>query len=102
MIAKELQTTFSNAVAEATRRRHEFITLEHLLFALLDDPTAREVLVNCGGDLDMLRQELDTFLEKSFDKVGKGKDFAPGETAMFRRVLEYALLHLQSSGQKEL
>ena len=58
MIAKDLQTTFTNAVTEATSRRHEYITLEHLLFALIDDPSAREVLHNCGADLDALNQAL--------------------------------------------
>ena len=86
MIAKDLQHTFSNAVAEAVRRRHEYLTLEHLLWALLEDPSAREVLRNCGVDLDLLRGELEEFLEKHFESLEEGEETAPTETAAFRRV----------------
>ncbi|MEO8216159.1 MAG: ATP-dependent Clp protease ATP-binding subunit ClpA [Acidobacteriota bacterium] len=102
MIAKQLQTTFSNAVNEAVLRRHEYITLEHLLLALLDDPSAREVLVNCGGNLESLRRDLDRFLSEQFDEVQVESEVMPTETATFRRILEYALLHVQSSSLKEL
>ena len=102
MIAKQLQTTFSNAVNEAVLRRHEYITLEHLLFALLDDPSARDVLVNCGADLEALRVDLDRFLSEQYDEVAADTEVMPVETATFRRILEYALLHVQSSAQKEL
>jgi ATP-dependent Clp protease ATP-binding subunit ClpA len=102
MIAKDLQNTFTNAVAEATSRRHEYITLEHLLLALLEDPSARDVLRNCGADLDALRREISSFLDRELEKIPVGEDVSPVETAMFRRVLEYAILHVQSSGRKEL
>ncbi|HUF18444.1 MAG TPA: ATP-dependent Clp protease ATP-binding subunit ClpA [Thermoanaerobaculia bacterium] len=102
MIAKTLQETFSNAVSEAIGRRHEYITLEHLLLALLDDESARDVLMNCGADIECLRKELDSFLEETMQELPEGGEEMPSETAMFRRVLEYALLHTQSSGKKEL
>jgi ATP-dependent Clp protease ATP-binding subunit ClpA len=102
MIAKELQNTFSNALSEAVQRRHEYITLEHLLLALIDDPSAQDVLRNCGADLDALRKEVSRFLDDNFENVPEDEETTPVETAMFRRVLEYAILHVQSSGRKEL
>ncbi len=102
MIAKTLQEAFSNAVGEAVGRRHEYITLEHLLLALLDDGSARDVMINCGADIDLLRKELDDFLDETMQELPEGETALPAETAMFRRVLEYALLHTQSSGKKEL
>jgi ATP-dependent Clp protease ATP-binding subunit ClpA len=102
MIAKELQNTFSNALSEAVQRRHEYITLEHLLLALIDDPSAQDVLRNCGADLDVLRKEVSRFLDDNFENLPDDEETTPVETAMFRRVLEYAILHVQSSGRKEL
>lgn len=102
MIAKSLQETFSNAVGEAVGRRHEYITLEHMLLALLEDASAREVLINCGAGIDRLRNDLDSFLDETMQELPEGREEMPSETATFRRVLEYALLHTQSSGKKEL
>jgi len=65
MITKELQATLSVAVNEAIRRRHEYVTLEHLLFALLDDGTASNVIVHCGGDVETLRKELEKYFVES-------------------------------------
>ena len=102
MIAKSLQETFSNAVGEAVERRHEYITLEHMLLALLEDASAVDVLINCGADIKVLRKELDSFLEETMHPLPDEDEVMPSETALFRRVLEYALLHTQSSGKKEL
>ncbi|HUP65351.1 MAG TPA: ATP-dependent Clp protease ATP-binding subunit ClpA [Thermoanaerobaculia bacterium] len=102
MIAKELQQTFAKAVSEASRRRHEYLTLEHLLLALIDDPAAGDVLLHCGADLEKLRLDLDAFLGKHVQQVSGKGDVIPSETATFRRVLEHALLHVQSAGRDEL
>jgi ATP-dependent Clp protease ATP-binding subunit ClpA len=102
MITRELQTTFSKAVAEAAARRHEYITLEHLLYALLDDSDARRVLQGCGVDLVKLQNDLDEYLANNVEQTQGNDDTLPSETAAFRRTLEYALMHVQSSGQKEL
>ena len=102
MITKELQRTFANAVEEATRRRHEYLTLEHLLLALTADPDASRVLRECGADLDDLRQDLTEFLEKNLKPAPGSDEIVPTETVTFRRILEHAVLHVQSSGRDEL
>ncbi|HEU5162250.1 MAG TPA: ATP-dependent Clp protease ATP-binding subunit ClpA [Thermoanaerobaculia bacterium] len=102
MITKELQRTFANAVEEATRRRHEYLTLEHLLLALTTDPDASRVLRECGADLDDLRQDLTEFLEKNLRPAAGSGEIVPTETVTFRRILEHAVLHVQSSGREEL
>ena len=65
MLSKELEFTLNNAFKEARARRFEFMTVEHLLLALIDNPTAAQVLRACGGDLDTLRDELDAFVEEN-------------------------------------
>jgi ATP-dependent Clp protease ATP-binding subunit ClpA len=102
MITNELQATFNFAVQEATRRRHEFITLEHLLFALLKEKTGGEVLRQCGADLDELEQELEEFFSETFEEVPSDTVVRPTKTTTFQRVLEYAVLHAHSSGRNEL
>lgn len=101
MITKQLQATFAFSVNEAIRRRHEYVTLEHLLFALMHDETSVEVIHQCAGDVDRLLKDLDQFLDESFAAVPKGSIVKPARTAMFQRVVEYALLQAESSGRKE-
>ncbi|HYH05672.1 MAG TPA: ATP-dependent Clp protease ATP-binding subunit ClpA [Thermoanaerobaculia bacterium] len=101
MIAKPLQATFEFAVSEAIRRRHEYVTLEHLLFALLHDRAAAQVVRACGGDVETLKKQLDDFIEKTYDQVEE-EDLQPTLTTMLQRVIQYAQLHAQSSGQKEV
>jgi ATP-dependent Clp protease ATP-binding subunit ClpA len=101
MIAKSLQATFEFAVSEAVRRRHEYVTLEHLLFALLHDRTAAQVVRSCGGDVESLKKQLDDFIEKTYDQVEED-DLQPTLTTMLQRVIQYAQLHAQSSGQNEV
>src|SRR5215212_4172056 len=102
MITRELQATLSSAVEEAIKRRHEYVTLEHLLFALLSDRRAREVLSHCGGDLDALRRELENYLTEQLEARAPGTNELPEQTLMFQRVLQYALLQAEGSGQKEI
>ncbi|HYY56076.1 MAG TPA: ATP-dependent Clp protease ATP-binding subunit ClpA [Pyrinomonadaceae bacterium] len=102
MITRELQATLSVAVNEAIKRRHEYITLEHLLFALLQDATAGKVLRHCGGDLEALNRDLTSFLKDQLERLPEGAEVLPEQTSTFRYVLEYALLQAEGSGQREV
>ncbi len=102
MIAKGLQEAFEFAVNEALKRRHEYVTLEHLLFALLHDRDAAGVVRACGGDVDLLKKQLDDFMSKTFDEAPEDVTIQPVLTTMLQRVVQYAQLHAQSSGRKEV
>ncbi len=102
MIAKGLQEAFEFAVNEALKRRHEYVTLEHLLFALLHDRDAAGVVRACGGDVDVLKKQLDDFMSKTFDEAPEDVTIQPVLTTMLQRVVQYAQLHAQSSGRKEV
>lgn len=104
MITKELENTLRNAVKEASDRHHEYVTLEHLLLALLSDRVARDVIYHCGGNLETLRKELEEFFGEHTELVNAQNDDSelPQQTVMFQRVLQYALLQAQASGQKEV
>jgi ATP-dependent Clp protease ATP-binding subunit ClpA len=102
MIARQLQKSFEFALTEAVRRRHEYVTLEHLLFALLHDHDVVDVIRACGGDVDLLKRQIDDFLKRTFEELPEDADVQPVLTAMLQRVVQYAQLHAQSSGQKEV
>ena len=102
MIAKALQESFEFAVNEALRRRHEYVTLEHLLFALLHDREAAAVIRACGGDIDLLKKQLDDFMTKTYEEAVEEATVQPVLTTMLQRVVQYAQLHAQSSGRKEV
>ncbi|HEY2323334.1 MAG TPA: ATP-dependent Clp protease ATP-binding subunit ClpA [Thermoanaerobaculia bacterium] len=102
MIAKSLQAAFEFAVAEAVKRHHEYVTLEHLLFALLHDREAMMAVRACGGDIEVLKKQLDDFLKKTFEELPEDSNVQPVLTAMLQRVIQYAQLHAQSSGRKEV
>jgi ATP-dependent Clp protease ATP-binding subunit ClpA len=102
MIAKGLQASFEFAVNEAVRRRHEYVTLEHLLFALLHDRDVVDVVRACGGDVDVLKKQLDDFIEKTYERLEEDATVQPTLTTMLQRVVQYAQLHAQSSGRKEV
>jgi ATP-dependent Clp protease ATP-binding subunit ClpA len=102
MITKELQETLNFAAMEAIKRRHEYVTLEHLLFALLHDRTASKVVRQCGGNVETLVKELEKFFAEKLETVPASSDFLPEYTAAFQRVVEYALLQAEGSGQKEV
>ena len=102
MIAQELEVSLHMAFMDARQKRHEFITVEHLLLAMLDNPSAAEVLRACGINMDELRKKLSDFIEEHAPKVeGEGEvDTQP--TLGFQRVIQRAILHVQSSGKKEV
>ena len=102
MIAKNLQTTFEFAVNEAVRRRHEYVTIEHLLYALLHDRDVIDAVRACGGDVDELKKQLDDFIEKTYEQLADDMTEQPVLTSMLQRVVQYAQLHAQSAGRKEV
>ena len=102
MLSKELEFTLNNAFKEARARRFEFMTVEHLLLALIDNPTAAQVLRACGGDLDTLRDELDSFVEENTPLLDENDTRETQPTLGFQRVLQRAVFHVQSSGKKEV
>jgi ATP-dependent Clp protease ATP-binding subunit ClpA len=102
MITRELQVTLSSAVNEAIRRRHEYVTLEHLLYALLQDATASDAIHHCGGNVEALKLELEKFFDEQLEQVKRRLGNIPEQTVAFQRVLEYALMQADASGQKEI
>jgi ATP-dependent Clp protease ATP-binding subunit ClpA len=101
MITKELENTLNLALAEATTRQHEYVTLEHLLLALLNDPTARDVIYHCGGNIDALKKDLEEFFDEH-KEIPTDPGALPEQTIAFQRVLQYAVLQAQASEQKEV
>src|SRR5712691_2111408 len=102
MITRELQNTLSAALEEAIMRRHEYVTLEHLLLSLLNDQTASSVIHHCGGDINSLKKELEQFFDEHNEKLQGNQTEMPEQTVMFQRVLQYSLLQAEASEQKEV
>jgi ATP-dependent Clp protease ATP-binding subunit ClpA len=90
------------AVREAENRRHEYVTLEHLLYALSFEPVAGKVLKSCGANLAKLRRELEDYLDNEIERLPENAVVDPIQTPAFRRVLHRALMHVQSSGKGEI
>ncbi len=102
MLSKELEFTLNHAFNEARERHYEFITVEHLLLVLLDNPTAQEVLVACGADLPGIREDLQTFLDETTPLLASNDTRETQPTLGFQRVLQRAVLHVQSAGSDEV
>jgi len=102
MIAQELEVSLHMAFMDARQKRHELITVEHLLLAMLDNPSASEVLNSCGANLDKLRGDVVGHIEEHTPKVGGKDDVDTQPTLGFQRVIQRAMLHVQSSGKKEV
>jgi len=102
MIAQELEVSLHMAFVEARQKQHEFITVEHLLLAMLDNPSAQEVLKACGVDLDELRGVLADFIAEHTPRLAAHSDADTQPTQGFQRVIQRAILHVQSSGKKEV
>jgi ATP-dependent Clp protease ATP-binding subunit ClpA len=102
MIAQELEVSLHMAFVEARQKRHEFITVEHLLLALLDNPTAAEVLRACAANIDELRKSLSGFVAEHTPTVAGTDEIDTQPTLGFQRVIQRAILHVQSSGKKEV
>ncbi|MCZ6563213.1 MAG: ATP-dependent Clp protease ATP-binding subunit ClpA [Deltaproteobacteria bacterium] len=102
MITKELEVVLKLAFEEAQRRRHEFVCIEHLLFALLQDREASHTILNCGGDLNQLKKDLEEFFETHLETLAEESNKKPQETLGFHRVLQRAILHAQSAEKSEI
>jgi len=101
-ITKELESSLRLAFAEAKARRHEHVTLEHLLYALLRDPIATRILRACGARLPELKRELEQHLQESQPQLAEGFERDPEQTRAFQRVLERAAMQVQSSGKETI
>ncbi|NHI00316.1 ATP-dependent Clp protease ATP-binding subunit ClpA [Oceanimonas sp. MB9] len=103
MLNKDLESTLNDAFNDARRSRHEFMTVEHLLLALLENPAAKEALQACGADLDLLQRETRSFIEQTTPLIPVGDDDLETQPTLgFQRVLQRAVFHVQSSGNAEV
>ncbi|MEQ8937126.1 MAG: Clp protease N-terminal domain-containing protein, partial [Gammaproteobacteria bacterium] len=102
MLDKELEQTLNDAFREAREQRHEFMTVEHLLLALLDNPSASRVLKACGANLNSLHSDLVKFIQENSPVIDDGEERDTQPTLGFQRVLQRAVFHVQSSGKKEV
>jgi ATP-dependent Clp protease ATP-binding subunit ClpA len=103
MLNKELESSLNSAFARARDKRHEFMTVEHLLLALLDNDAARETLKACQADIEVMRQELDTFIDQTTPLIPENDETRETQpTLSFQRVLQRAVFHVQSSGRNEV
>ncbi len=99
MLTRELEETLSFAVDEAVKHKHEFVTLEHLLFALLEDTAAREILFNCGAQIEELARALQEYFETQLEKIPADVKTMPELTSTFQSTISYAVLQAEGSGQ---
>jgi len=102
MISRELQVTLQLAMTEAVNRRHEYVCLEHLLYALLHDVTASNVLTHSGANLEGLKRKLEHYLDEQVERMPKGDEVAPRYALGVQRALQRAALHSQSAGRNEI
>jgi ATP-dependent Clp protease ATP-binding subunit ClpA len=102
VLSNELEYCLNDAFHQAREARHEYLTVEHLLLAILDTPKVREILRACGSDLGKLKQELKEHIDQSTPRLEEGEEREVQPTLGFQRVLQRAVFHVQSSGKKEV
>jgi len=102
VLSQELEFSLNSAFRDARARRHEYVTVEHLLAALLDNPSAAQVLRACGGNIDDLRKNLVSFLDENVPALPNESDAEAQPTVGFQRVIQRAVLHVQGVGKKEV
>ncbi|HSN22624.1 MAG TPA: ATP-dependent Clp protease ATP-binding subunit ClpA [Methylomicrobium sp.] len=102
MLSKELEVTLNNAFKNAHEKRHEFITVEHLLLALLDNPSAEAIMKACGCNIKLLRGQLTQFIDETISLIPEGVQRETQPTLGFQRVLQRAVFHVQASDKKEV
>jgi ATP-dependent Clp protease ATP-binding subunit ClpA len=102
MLSKELEVTLGAALQEARKRRHEYLLVEHLLYALLNDTYGVEILENCGSSTDSLRERVEKFLQEDVERVPGNAKVTIQQTPGFERMLQRAFLHVQYSGKDEV
>src|SRR4030065_920806 len=101
MLSQELEFSLNSAFQNAREKRHEFITVEHLLARLLDNPPAARVVRACGGSVEELRRSLNAFLDENVPKLPPSSKVDTQPTIGFQRVIQRAVLHVQGVGKKE-
>ncbi len=102
MISKELEMVFAAAVREVRIRRHELLTIEHILYALLDDEMGSRILRSCSSNILDLKKKLDAFFSEHLEALPEGSNKKIIQTVSFQRMLQRALLHAQSAEKKEV
>ncbi len=102
MFNQDVQIAFSLAVREAQRRRHEFLTTEHILYALLFEEQGQEVVLACGGEIERLRHNLEDFFNQHLESIEVEEDFVPEQTVALQQVLQRTVMHMQSSDRQEI
>jgi ATP-dependent Clp protease ATP-binding subunit ClpA len=102
MISRELSLTLGFAVKEAKRRRHEHVCLEHVLFAILHDSVGTEIIENCGGNVENLKNTLEEFFQKEMESVPEGNDYVLQQTVGFQRVIQRAVNQARSAEKSEV
>ena len=102
MLSRELQVTLQLAMTEAQSRRHEYVCLEHVLYAMLHDFTTSNVLKQCGANIDSLRRKLQGYLDDGVERMGRGVEVTPRYATGVQRALQRAALHAQSAGRREI
>jgi ATP-dependent Clp protease ATP-binding subunit ClpA len=101
VFSASVEVVLQIAFREAVSRRHTYLTLEHLLYALLHDDDGERILAGCGADLGALRRKLSAYLDSSIERFPAGREEEPEQTIAFRRVLQTAVLHVQSAQRQE-
>ena len=101
-ISHDLEISLTLAMNEARRRRHEFLCIEHLLYALLHDTDVAEIVRQCGGDVVDLKRELEKFFDEKLEALPDRADVTPQQTLGFQRVIQRAAAHVQSAGKDEI
>ena len=102
MLSRNLERSLHQALSSARERQHEFATLEHLLFALIEDQDAVAVLRACGVDVLKLKEDLVDYLDNELGNLVVNRDEEPKPTASFQRVIQRAAIHVQTAGRKEV
>ena len=102
MISKELSATLGFAVREAKRRRHEYVSIEHVLYALLHDETGIEIIAQCGGDTDQLKTRLEKFFDERIERIPEENEYVLQQTIGFQRVIQRAVNHARSAEKQEV
>ncbi len=102
MISKELSATLGFAVREAKKRRHEYVSIEHVLYAIMHDSTGVEIIQKCGGDVDNLLQALELFFSEQVDSISDEEQYVLQQTIGFQRVIQRAVNHTRSAEKQEV
>ena len=101
MLSRELEISLISAVRDAKKRRHEYVTLEHVFFALLHDPLTSEIIEECDGDVAILKKQVDDYLSTQVPSLPEEVEHEPLQTLAFQRLMHRVMKHVQSSGKKE-